>query len=226
MAISDQDIKKLWGLAAGRCSKPGCGKECINHSEANSITLIGEMAHVIAKQPSGPRGIPPGGKDTYDNLILLCPTHHRLIDKYPDLYPSSTLFEWKTIHEQSVKNLLKSPVFDNKRHMAIEILKLLVENKSIWQYYGPESEESINNPISNLNEIWEIKKIDTIIPNNNKIIYIIHAHKHFFDANDYIYCTQFIAHAEGFENCCHKRTEGIPKFPLNFHKVIKKYAEK
>lgn len=27
MSISEKDVKKLWGLSAGRCAFPGCGIE-------------------------------------------------------------------------------------------------------------------------------------------------------------------------------------------------------
>jgi hypothetical protein len=82
MSLSSKDIKKLWGLAAGRCSRPGCSEVCIKFLAADP-TVIGEMAHVIAKKPGGPRGVVTGGEDTYENLVLLCPTHHTEVDKSP-----------------------------------------------------------------------------------------------------------------------------------------------
>ena len=62
MSISAKDVKKLWGLAAGRCSRPGCAEVCIKFL-ADDPTVIGEMAHVIAKSPAGPRGVVAGGED-------------------------------------------------------------------------------------------------------------------------------------------------------------------
>ena len=72
--IPEKDIKMLWGRAAGRCSYPQCQIECIAFV-SDTPFIIGEMAHIVAKAPSGPRGIPSCGDNTYDNLILLCPTH-------------------------------------------------------------------------------------------------------------------------------------------------------
>lgn len=69
MSVSTKDLKKLWGMAAGRCSKPGCAVECIRFLDAGDPTVIGEMAHIIANKPDGPRGQPEGGEDTYENLI-------------------------------------------------------------------------------------------------------------------------------------------------------------
>ena len=77
MTISSKDIKKLWGLAAGRCSCPGCSEACIKFFRDGDPTVIGEMAHVVAKKPGGPRGVVSGGDDTYENLVLLCPTQDR-----------------------------------------------------------------------------------------------------------------------------------------------------
>jgi hypothetical protein len=81
LSISEKDIKKLWGLAAGRCSYPGCAENCLPFLDCDTPTIIGEMAHVIAKKPKGPRGQYESVSNNYGNLILLCPTHHRMIDK-------------------------------------------------------------------------------------------------------------------------------------------------
>ena len=92
MAITEKDIKKLWGLAAGRCSRPGCDESCIKFLSSDP-TIIGEMAHVVAHSPIGPRASATGGADTYDNLILLCPTHHTEIDKAPPGTDSAKLLQ-------------------------------------------------------------------------------------------------------------------------------------
>jgi hypothetical protein len=55
MAIKEKDIKRLWGFAAGRCSRPGCDESCIRFLPSDP-TVIGEMAHIIAHSPIGPRG--------------------------------------------------------------------------------------------------------------------------------------------------------------------------
>jgi len=87
VSISEKDIKRLWGLAAGKCSEPSCTTDCIQSVDSNDPLLIGEMAHVVAREEKGPRGKKGGGADTYENLILLCPTHHRMVDKAPDRFP-------------------------------------------------------------------------------------------------------------------------------------------
>jgi hypothetical protein len=81
VTVSDRTRKLLWGKAGNRCS-------ICNHllSEPGDVETseapIGEEAHIISSKPRGPRYAPlPGEKrDSYDNLILVCPNHHRVID--------------------------------------------------------------------------------------------------------------------------------------------------
>jgi len=225
MAISEKDIKKLWGLAAGRCSKPGCEEECITFLDPDDPTVIGEMAHVIARKPDGPRGVPDGGDDTYENLILLCPTHHRQVDKaHEGVYPATALHRWKQRHEERVRQSFLSPRYSDRTQLAGAIKRLLIKNKATWQQYGPESEEAKRNPLSNSHEVWELRKLDTIVPNNRKIIRIVEQNQDLFEVNDFQSCMQFVQHAEGFERNCYVRTEGVPRFPKAFEEVIDRYA--
>ena len=215
---SISDIKKLWGRAAGRCSYPGCSVLCIDRME--NPTVIGEMAHLIAKSPRGPRADHSAGDDTYENLILLCPTHHTIIDKAPERFPEHVLVDMKSIHEESVLRALSAPHFMTKTEICRYISQLLIENHEVWRTYGPESKEASNNPLSNLADIWSLRKLDTIVPNNSRITDAIHRNKELFDSESYRSACTFIEHAKGFEISCYNTTEGIPRFPINFEKMI------
>lgn len=107
MSVSKEDIKKLWGKAGGQCSMPHCTK-----SLAEKDIMLGEMAHIIARSPGGPRGANRSGEDSYENLILLCPTHHTMIDSNPEQYPAERLLRIKAQHEQWVQKCLETP-FNN-----------------------------------------------------------------------------------------------------------------
>ncbi len=225
MAISEKDIKKLWGLAAGRCSRPGCEQDCVVLLNPENPTVIGEMAHVIAKQPDGPRGLPEGGDDTYDNLILLCPTHHTEVDKAPESYPENVIRDWKRAHEERVRNSFRSARYPDRRSLARAIRTLLIENKTVWELYGPESQEAKKNPLSNLANVWVLRKLSTLVPNNRRIIHMIEQNRDAIDADDYGSFVKFIEHAEGFERSCYVRTEGVQRFPPAFATIVEKYAE-
>lgn len=224
MGVSEKDIKTLWGLAAGRCSYPGCNAECLLYVDENDPTIIGEMAHIIAKKNKGPRGIEEGGSDTYKNLILLCPTHHTIIDKAPAKFPPEMLYEWKTHHEEKIRNALQAKRYPSSVEMAKAIKRLLIENHKVWSEFGPESPSAQKNPLSNLSNLWDLKKLETIVPNNKKIIEIIKVHQEMFEIEDYEVCCEFMEHAAVFEKSCHSRIEGAKRFPIKFKEVIDKYA--
>ncbi len=223
--ITERDIKLLWGQAAGRCSYPQCLIECVNFL-TDMPFIINEMAHIIAKHPSGPRGIPSGGANTYSNLILLCPTHHKVVDKAPEgTFTSEVLLQWKEDHETNVRRSLESPTFRNTAEVFRHIRRLLIENKSTWILCGPDSIEAKNNPFSNLAYTWAFRKHDTIIPNNRKIINCIYANRNSFDDGAYEIACEFIEHARGFEARSQKVIEGIPRFPKKFEELISGYKD-
>jgi len=97
----------LWGRAAGRCCMTECRTQLVmDATETDDPTLIGEECHIIANSPAGPRGdedLPSEKRDLYDNLILLCRNHHKIVDDNPLLYSSNRLREIKRIHESWVQ---------------------------------------------------------------------------------------------------------------------------
>lgn len=225
MSIGDKDLKKLWGLAAGRCSFPKCGKDCIPFLDGDSPTIIGEMAHIIAKKPDGPRGLPSGGEDKYENLILLCPTHHTTIDKAPEgVYSVEMIKGWKQQHEEKINNYMQTIRYSTINEVAIAIKRVLLKNQTVWEEFGPESSRARENPISNISEYWGLIKLSVIVPNNKRIISIVEAHEDIFKIDEYAICIDFIVHAEVFERSCYSVIENTKRFPKKFTEVIDKYV--
>lgn len=62
---------------------------------------MGDEAHICAQSGRGPRAglIPSSQVDLYENLILLCKIHHKLIDDQPATYTVDRLREMKRSHE-------------------------------------------------------------------------------------------------------------------------------
>lgn len=102
MAISQLALKILWARSGGLCAFPGCNQELICKT---SKDIIGHMCHIVAQSPKGPRGnanIPQNEIDSDSNIILLCPTHHRIIDTDENTYTIEKLTEMKLAHEQKI----------------------------------------------------------------------------------------------------------------------------
>lgn len=216
MTISDSDAKLLWGRAAAFCSNPSCRADLSILSKQNPYN-IGEMAHIIAKSPVGPRGANGGGEDKYENLILLCPTCHRMIDKAPDGdYPEVTLYKWKSEHENFIRKSASNQKFETKRNLKKFIAPILGENKMLWMEFGPYSETAISDPGSNLCDLWTLRKIDRIIPNNIKIINVIQANMGLLNSEEIDAYLKFKTHVEAFEQHQYNRLDSYPRFPTEF----------
>lgn len=111
MSISVKTRKVLWGRAGARCSFEGCRSELISISDFDvDGSILGEEAHIISQSEDGPRGenlIESSRINLYDNLILLCPNHHKLVDKQPSKYTVDVLHEMKKAHESWVDHNLR-----------------------------------------------------------------------------------------------------------------------
>lgn len=110
MGISLKTHKLLWGRSGNRCAFQVCRNELIaDETETDDESVIGDEAHIVARKEDGPRGdnpLPLEERDKYDNLILLCRIHHKLIDDQPNFYTVDMLTAWKKSHELWVKESL------------------------------------------------------------------------------------------------------------------------
>ena len=122
MSIQVHDRKILWGLSGNRCAFPGCNQELLEDKTDGKI-VVGEECHIIARENKGPRGnitISEDEKDKYENLILLCPTHHTVIDGDPEKYTPEKLKEMRSNHEDRIRRALADKsTFDALYYEAI-----------------------------------------------------------------------------------------------------------
>lgn len=219
MAISEADIKLLWGRAAGFCSRPGCTADLTRLVEGGDAYNVGEMAHVIARSIDGPRGGVAPGTDTYGNLILLCPTCHRDVDKAPDgLFPEELLHAWKAKHEARIRSLGSETRFDSLEQLQSAVSLLLAENRVTWETLGPRSPVAENTPLSNAHRVWLSRRLDRIIPNNRKISNLIRANQQLLTKSQSEAFAYFSNHADAYEDHVYDRRDDYPLFPKLFQK--------
>lgn len=111
MSIKRSTLKKLWAASGNQCGFPDCDENVVNIEQE---IVVGEICHIRAQSPGGPRYDPDLSEeevDEYSNLILLCPTHHTYIDKNTENYPPEKLEEWKK--EQQKKSSQVTELSDN-----------------------------------------------------------------------------------------------------------------
>ncbi len=109
-----RDIKLLYGLAAGMCSFTDCRAPLIiKGTKDEKIGHIGIIAHIAAHSDRGPRANPSMSvkeRDSYSNWILLCGTHHDLVDEHRLTYTSEVLHNMKNAHEEWVKTTFMTKI--------------------------------------------------------------------------------------------------------------------
>lgn len=217
MAISEADGKLLWGRAAGICSNPSCRTDLTAILQDSNSYNVGEIAHIIARSEDGLRGEEGGGSDKYPNLILLCPTCHRHIDKSPEgTFTVEQLHRWKSDHEYAIRLRMSEVAYENIDELKRAVSKLLMENHLIWEEYGPQSKVAKEDHGSNSYKIWNLRKLGTVIPNNQKIINMVEANMKLLDADAYKAFLLFKNHATSFEANQYCRVSSYALFPEVF----------
>jgi predicted restriction endonuclease len=107
MSISGKTRKTLWGKSGNRCAI--CKEELVGYRKGLSgDVIIGEECHIVSSKPLGPRydANLKISFDDYDNLILLCRNHHKVIDEQIGVYTVGQLMLTKIMHESWVKETL------------------------------------------------------------------------------------------------------------------------
>lgn len=94
--------KRLFANSGNECAFEGCRALLVR----NDGVVVGRICHIKAARRNGPRfeaDQPDEQRHGYDNLLLLCPAHHDVIDKgAPDLWSVEKLSELKAKHESSL----------------------------------------------------------------------------------------------------------------------------
>jgi len=99
VSLSPLELKRLFALCNNECAFAGCDSPVVDPSYG---VVLAEICHIRARSPEGPRfdpGYPAELRDTAENTILLCPTHHTLVDKAVVSFSVEDLVAIKTKHE-------------------------------------------------------------------------------------------------------------------------------
>lgn len=229
MALSEKTIKLLWSNAAGRCSFADCNEKLTVQQAADSAPYtLGEMAHIKGKNKGSNRydeTQTDKQRDSYENLILLCPNHHTLIDKPENegIYSVDVLMKMKNDHEASISRRLDSTEISTINELQGQISIYLTENRQSWLQYGPSSEIARKNPHSNeIYAIWISERLSTIVPNNRVIVGLLDAHRNLFNRSDQAIVSQFLVHAKSYEKWVNDEIpyQAVLRFPMDFENLI------
>lgn len=173
---------RLFSEAAGHCQRPEC-LQPLFPAEMGGDKHIAEMAHVIPHGEAGPRYEErPAGEfeaDSFENLILLCPTCHTIIDKDPDGFSRGTLLHWKSSHLATLASEHGICAYDERGQVRAAVLAAMAENKAVWTQYAPSDGSSFEyDPESEAAKTWVQRMRGVILPNHFRILAIVKVNMH------------------------------------------------
>lgn len=117
-------LKALFAKSGNQCAFPDCTNKLI----VDENIFVGQVAHIKAASSEGPRydeNLSDEERREYDNLILLCYEHHKIIDSLPERFDAQKLIEIKKNHESEVSSQL---------NLSNELLNEIArETEIFWQ---------------------------------------------------------------------------------------------
>lgn len=152
-SIPAKIINQLLVKSVGRCQYRGCNKSLYNDLVTKRNFNQSYIAHIVADEPGGPRGDAARSKllaKDLSNLMLLCDTHHRLVDKEDVAgHPEKLLLEMKKEHEARIERVtniasnMQSHILTYRANVGVHTREVSYQTVSQYlqpEYYPAESE--------------------------------------------------------------------------------------
>lgn len=129
-----KNVLRTLALRSGNeCAYPDCPAEIVDSEN----DYVGELAHIEAAEPKGPRFNPEQTDEErrgLDNLMFMCHPHHTKIDNNIEKFPVERLKEFKYNHEKNQKI--------NSKSISDDHIKTIQQQEG--NSYLDEPEEEIN----------------------------------------------------------------------------------
>lgn len=126
---SAKTIKQLFALSKNECAFPKCPVEIV--LEENN-TVVGEVCHIRGLRPNAARHDPTQTDDernAFENLILMCSIHHKVIDEDDESYTVQRLLEIKKSHESRGASTLTDDQRRQFEDLLDERIRLIIEHE-------------------------------------------------------------------------------------------------
>jgi len=206
--------------------EPECEEEVFVDIHGKNVN-ISQLSHIIPASDNGPRGGSIEAeidRNGVANIIVLCSKHHKIIDDKAtrSLFPVETLGKWKDIHQSKIETLFQRK-FKQASDCFLAISELLDANHDIWSTSGPGRPCSPDD--QDRDKVWSDGK-KTILNNNDKIVRMLDANYHFFNATNALKQgrRRFITHAKAFKHNCtapsEQRRNDYLRFSADFRRAL------
>lgn len=176
--ITTETMKTLMSLSGGACAICGNPLLCEPERDNDKYKHIGEIAHIIGLKPNSKRHDKTKTSaqlNSIDNLIILCPTCHRKIDKTDD-FSVKNLLEKKKIHESETIKSINNIVNRTKQGGHTDIGNCIGLKKFIFEDEVDENDwkytrrliQSLNDLSLSVRSALLDLSTEVVIHNNNR----------------------------------------------------------
>jgi hypothetical protein len=138
MDVSLPVVKRLYAVSSNRCAFPMCSNAVIDPQTGSIVSII---CHIRARNPGGPRydtAQTDAQRNGFENLLLLCCIHSKIVDDHPEKFPVQLLSSMKSKHEAAhtkiddlSDELAERLAGDQPNYEARRVLAERIENLAI-----------------------------------------------------------------------------------------------
>ena len=92
-------LKRLFAVSGNQCAFPKCQAPLVDPASGK---VTGRICHIKGRKPGSPRYDPrqtDAERHSFENLVLMCPIHHDVIDAGEESYTVERLQGIKAVHE-------------------------------------------------------------------------------------------------------------------------------
>ncbi|MGE4546123.1 MAG: HNH endonuclease signature motif containing protein [Pedobacter sp.] len=218
MGIKQKDIKILWGRSGNRCAI--CKTELTQDSSAVTASFtLGEQAHIVGDNPGSARSTSPltaEQRDSYHNLILLCPTHHTEIDSNEPDWPVERIHQVKSEHELWVTETLSETIDHFKLAQQTTLASLVDAAVELCDF---ENWQAWTSRALSPDPKWEESRPDRIFEFRQKIIAAIW-YDEFEELKRSAITLSILLNRAAQKFLEHSDLRGNTYFPFKFYKAL------
>ncbi|MCU4668593.1 hypothetical protein [Bacillus paralicheniformis] len=167
-----ETARRLYLTSGNQCAYPNCVEMIINEEG----TLLGDICHIEAANPKGARfnqNQTNEQRRSFDNLMLMCKKHHKIIDDKEEKYTVKELKKMKEDHEKKFADAvakLESSIEDITEKQPITHCKTLNRMCDVLKW-GTNSDEELEEMVNLINR--EADKLKKLVPATRKLFSIM-----------------------------------------------------
>lgn len=227
-SIAINTARQLWAQCGGFCQNPKCNYPLFANI-GDDIVSLANIAHIVGHGSNGPRSEHELAKviekDGVYNLIMLCLDCHKIVDELEKHYTVEDMQQWKSQHTKKISSLFSIPKLSDEQSILREVNDLLDINGTIFRECGPFSSTVVNGESGDGLIIWRRRCLDTILPNNQRVIQLIEQNKGNFQYPWDLYRQMLLykIHADAFQDNCllDRKVNDYKLFPVGFDHFVK-----